>query len=143
MTSKTESRRRGRALLIALASILMVGLCGAIWLMSRPKTQPGAEEGRQIAEAFLKNIGEGRPDQAWASSTAEFKSAQGLESFVKEAKAEKYLTQPMQFVSMQVVTVQEQPRNEYLFRSPEGSEVRLVLGKENGAWKVDRWLARR
>lgn len=143
MHSKPHSRRGGRALLIVLASILVVGLCGAIWLATRPKTQPGADEGRQVAELFLKTLGEGRPDLAWNSSTAEFKSAQGLESFVKEVKNEKYLTQPMQFVSMQVVMVQEQPRSEYLFRSPQGSEVRLVLGKENGAWKVDRWLAKR
>ena len=143
MISPISSARSGRALLIVLVTILAIGLCGVIWLMTRPSTQPSPDEGQKIAESFLKQVVEGHPEQAWDSTTAEFKSAMGRESFVKQAKTTKSLAKPLQFVSMQVVTVQEQPRSEYLFRSVEGSEVRLVLGKDSGAWKVDRWMAER
>jgi hypothetical protein len=39
---------------------------------------------------------------------------------------------------MQQVTVNEQPRSEYLFQSPDAKMVRVLVGYEGGAWKVDR-----
>lgn len=128
-------------MLVVLIVLLVIGASAAVWLWSSAATQPSPDEGRQIAEKFLQHVREGRAAAAWDSTSAEFKSALGRESFVKEAKATAWLAKPVEFVSTNTVTVQDQPRSEYLFRSPEGKEIRLVLGNEAGTWKVDRWMA--
>lgn len=141
MTMMVSDQRSGKTLLVVLLAVLVVGAAAAIWLWSGSRTQPSPDDGRKIAESFLQNVRDGRAGNAWDATTAEFKSALGRESFVKEAKGMPWLTKPVEFVSTNTVTVQDQQRSEYLFRSPEGKEVRLVLGNEAGAWKVDRWMA--
>uniref|UniRef100_A0A7C2K0W3 DUF4878 domain-containing protein n=1 Tax=Schlesneria paludicola TaxID=360056 RepID=A0A7C2K0W3_9PLAN len=131
--------RSGQVKPAILLVILVVAVAVGIWLWMRPSTQPNVDAGRAIAESFLNLIREGHPDQAWESTTAEFKSAQGKEAFLRHVKPEKYLTQPLEFVSAQTVTVQNQPRSEYVFRSPDGKTIRIVLGREGSTWKVDRW----
>jgi hypothetical protein len=103
-------------------------------------TQPSLDVGRGIAEKFLTDLRESRPEQAWQSTTAEFKSARGREAFVSDVQRLKFLFQPLDFVSVQEVIVQEQPRSEYLFRAKTGETVRIVIGQEDGQWKVDRWV---
>lgn len=112
----------------------------AAWYWMSPSTQPTLDAGRAVAETFLKDLRESRPEQAWDSTTAEFKSAQGREAFQREVKPLSFLRQSLDFVSTQIVIVQEQPRNEYLFRAKTGETVRIVIGKENGQWKVNRWV---
>jgi hypothetical protein len=79
------------------------------------------------------------PGQAWDAATAEFKSIEGRESFVRKAKATPILRENLQFNSTQSVTVQDAPRTEFLYESPTtGKSVRLLVGYEAGVWKVDR-----
>lgn len=131
--------RHGRSMLIVLVAILIVGVAALGWLWMRPSSQPNVAAGRSVAETFLRELAEGGADQAWQSTTAEFKSAQGKESFARDVKSLKFLKEPLEFVSVQTVTVGTQPRTEYLFRSSGGNTVRIVLNRENGHWKVDRW----
>ncbi len=140
MIRDVKPNRSGRILLSALIAVFVLGASAAVWLWTRPATLPRPEQGQMVAESFLKEIREGRGDAAWNSTTAEFKSALGRESFVRQAKAIPALQKPLQFVSVQTVAVQEQPRSEFLFRSSEGPEVRLVLGREDSVWKIDRWM---
>ena len=94
-----------------------------------------------MADQFLTVVREGQPSEAWDATTAEFKSAQGREKFVAYVKPYKFLSRPLNFVSMQTVTVQQTPRAEYLFRSADGkATVRLLVGNENGTWRVDRMI---
>ncbi len=102
-------------------------------------SSPQPEASRTIAATFLEEIRTGRAAQAWESTTAEFKSARGKEAFVREVRADKTLKSEWSFVSQQAVKVQDQDRPELLFRNSDGKEVRIVLGQEGGAWKVDRW----
>jgi len=128
------NRQTGAVVLLLFVSILAV----ALWW--RPATQPGADEGRKVAEGFLTLIHEGHPDQAWASTTAEFKSARGQEAFIRDVKQHAFLTEPLHFFAVSTVNVQNQPRSEYLFRAANGqskTDVRIVLGREDGQWKVD------
>jgi hypothetical protein len=140
MASSSYCRRGGRTQLIVLLVVLAISAIVAIWYWIQPRTQPAAETGRQIATSFLDKIRAGHADQAWESTTAEFKSAQGKESFIQSTKYEQHAKKEMQFVSMQTVLVQEVPRAEYVFRSDDGQTLRLVIGKESGQWKVDRLL---
>lgn len=133
--------RQGRSLLLVLAPLLVVLAMAAGWYWLRPSTQPGLEEGRAVAQAFLDDIRAGRPETAWESTTAEFKSASGRESFVTQVRALSALREHLEFISAQTVTVQNELRTEFLFREPKsGATVRIVIGKEDGQWKVDRWL---
>lgn len=132
--------RRGQAKLVVLLVLFVVLLLAALWLWSRPSSQPGLDAGQAVAESFLTELREGHVPQAWESTTAEFKSAQGKEAFARDVKPVKFLKDSLDFVSMQTVSVGDQPRSEYLFRAKSGETVRIVLGREDGAWKVDRWM---
>lgn len=134
LLSISVNRQAGAAVLLLAVSVLAV----ALWW--RPATQPGADEGRKVAEDFLTLIHEGHPDQAWSATTAEFKSARGKEAFIRDVKQHSFLKEPLQFFAVSTVDVQNQPRSEYLFRAANGqskTDVRIVLGREDGQWKVD------
>jgi hypothetical protein len=125
---------------MVLTAVLIVLAAVAAWYWLQPATQPGLDEGRAVAETFLTQV---RTDAAaaWQTTTAEFKSASGRESFVRQVQGQPALKDPFEFISAQAVTVQDQPRTEYLFREPKGgATVRVVLGREGSAWKVDRWM---
>lgn len=130
----------GQNKLVALVALLLVLAGVAAWLWMTPSTQPSLDGGRAIAEAFLIELRDAHPEKAWDSTTAEFKSAQGREAFQREVKPLAFLQSPLDFVSAQVVEVQGQPRSEYLFRAKTGQTVRIVIGKDGGQWKVDRWV---
>lgn len=140
MRSMSPYHRLGRTKLVVLVAILLIGAAAAVWVWTRPSTQPALDEGRTVAEEFLDELQEGHPEKAWQSTTAEFKSDEGQESFVAAVKPVKFLQEPLDFVSVQTVQVGEEPRSEFLYRAKTGETVRIVLAHENGAWKVDRWL---
>lgn len=139
MPSFSSVTRRGQTKTPVLVVVLLLSTGIAIWLWTRSDSQPALEAGRSVAEQFLEGLQQGHPDQAWESATAEFKSAQGKEAFVRDVKPVEFLQQPIDFVSVQTVAVGDQPRSEYLFRAKTGETVRIVLGQEDGTWKVDRW----
>ncbi len=140
MPFRSSAKRRGQAKTAVLVVTLLVTTAIAIWLWTRTGSQPAFEAGRSVGEEFLRALQHGHPDQAWESTTAEFKSAQGKEAFMRDVNSVKFLQQPLDFVSVQSVTVAEQPRTEYLFRGKTGETVRILLGLEDGEWKVDRCL---
>ncbi len=101
--------------------------------------QPAPDAAREIASSFLDSIRAGQAVRAWESTTAEFKSARGKEAFLRDLRSNPSLKGEHAFVSQQLVSVQNTERPELLFRSSAGKELRIVLGEEGGAWKVDRW----
>jgi hypothetical protein len=133
--------RSGKASLTALLAVFgaLAIIVGVVWLWPSGQTKPDIDAGRQAADQFLAQIRGGQPDQAWQSTTAEFKSAEGRESFSRYVKKHPFLTKPVSFVSVQLVTVQNQPRAEYLYRpGKEAGTIRLLAGLDNDTWRVDR-----
>jgi hypothetical protein len=136
--------RAGRSMVLAaIVFAVMAGLgywCVS-WLFSGPA--PPARDGRDVTEPFLQSIREGRPDEAWESTTAEFKSAEGRESFRKRAE-HPALQSDLEFVSYQETEVSGLIRGEAMYRTPVGvtpsAEVSLILAFEGGMWKVE-WIA--
>lgn len=124
---------------VPMIAVLIVVVVAAVWLWTRPASQPNVDAGRTIAETFLTQLREGEAANAWESATAEFKSAQGKEAFVRKVQPLKFLKEPLSFVSVQSVSIGNRPRTEYLFRGPSGESVRIILGNENRQWKVDHW----
>lgn len=138
MSDATESAPR-KTLLGILMAVFVVLAIAVAWVWRNGPTQPDVDEGRGVVEKFLELVRSGQTKQAWDSTTAEFKSAQGRETFVHYVETHPLLAKPLSFVSIQTVTIQNSPRAEYVYRATEGSgTVRLLAGNDRGAWRVDR-----
>ena len=134
------SNSKQKAWLVGIVAVLAIGASVgfiARQFMKMP-TSPDVEVGRAVADKFLTAVRGGKAGEAWDTATAEFKSIEGKESFVRKVKSTPILAGPLQFNSSQSVVVQDQPRTEYLFQSPNAKLVRVLIGNERGDWKVDR-----
>lgn len=122
----------------ALLLTFAVGYFAVKWFMQTP-TKPSVDEGRASADSFLTLVREGKAGEAWDAATTEFKSIEGRESFMRKAKSTAILSEPLKFGSVQNAMVHNSPRSEFLYTSPEnGGTVRVLIGYEQGTWKVDR-----
>lgn len=134
------SNSNPKAWLVGIAAVVLI--CAAGFYVIRPSfkppTTPSVEVGQAVADKFLTSIRSGKAGDAWDMATAEFKSIEGRESFIRKAKSTPLLTSSLQFNSSQSVTVHDEPRSEYLFQSPSAKLVRVLVGYERGEWKVDR-----
>jgi hypothetical protein len=136
-----SARRLGavsRPLLVVLAVVVVVGLIAGVQALMKPPTKPDAGVGQGVAEDFLAKLRAGEAGGAWDAATAEFKSIEGRESFIRTVANAPVLKEQLHFASMQEVQVGDQPRAEYIFQSPESKMVRVLIGYERGEWKVDR-----
>jgi hypothetical protein len=139
--SQLAADRAGNGRIVVFAALAAVGIVAAlvVWMFLAPGTQPSVDVGLRVAEEFLQQVREGHADQAWQSTTAEFKSALGREKFLKYVKERPYLKQPLSFVSTQTVRVQDQPRSELVYRTADSkATVRLLVGPESSQWRIDR-----
>ena len=132
----TMSRRAVLWPLIA-GFLLLPGVVGCS--LSGEAEVVSEEQGRPVAEKFLELIRGGKAADAWDSTTAEFKSAEGRESFVRSLKGRKFLSEPLTFDSVQTADMNGKKRNEFRFNSKDGHKVTVIVGPENDEWKVD-WL---
>jgi hypothetical protein len=138
MSDATSAKSIGRLIGLVLLLAIVAGGYLAMRYFRKPPTQPSPDVGRAVAEEFLTTVRGGNAGKAWDASTAEFKSIEGRESFIRKSKATPLLKEPLQFNSSQEVMVQDQPRTEYLFQSSKAKMVRVLVGYEQGSWKVDR-----
>lgn len=137
---RQTTARRGKTLIVLVAVFVVLAIA-VVLLWRKPATGPNIDEGRAVAEKFLDLIRVGQAQQAWESTTAEFKSAEGRESFVRSVKKQPVLSKPLSFVSVQTATVQGDPRAEYIYRAAEGGKtVRLLAGSDRGSWRIDRMI---
>ena len=130
------SVKQAVAVLVVLA-VVSGGYYGVRHLL-QPPTQPDVETGKVVADEFLARIRQGKAGEAWDAATAELKSIEGRESFIRKARSAPILKGPLQFNSIQQVAVQDRPRTELLYQSPDAKMVRILIGYEQGSWKVDR-----
>lgn len=137
--STASGIRGGQIAIVCTALFLAVGGYFAVRHAMQPPTQPDVEQGRVVAETFLHSVSDGKAGDAWDSSTAELKSIEGRESFMKNTSSAPILHEPLEFASTQDVKVQDSPRTEFLYTSTKsGKTVRVLVGYEQGQWKVDR-----
>jgi len=120
---------------VTLAAATLIG-----WYFFGPSGNVSADEGQRTAEAFLELIRQGKPSEAWDSTTAEFKSAEGRESFLRSLTTMKHLKEPFRFVSMQSVEANGLEKSEFLFQTESGKSVRIIPGMEDGTLKVEHWV---
>lgn len=134
--TNTASWPKYLAIVAAPLALIAAGYIG-LKMFHKPPTQPSVDVGRTVAEDFLANV-RANAGKAWDASTAEFKSIEGRESFIRKVRATPILKEKLQFNSSQQVMLQDEPRTEYLFQSPQAKLVRVLIGYEQGSWKVDR-----
>ena len=139
-----DQRPHGNAKIVAVAALLVVGLglyLGFQWLRPRPTPPAG---GRDIAENFLNEIRTDKADDAWQSTTAEFKSDLGRENFIRFVLSRPSLMSPVDYVDSQPVKLDHVPRTECTFQttSPDlpKAKVKVLVAQERGEWRVERLL---
>lgn len=139
---RRPSRRAGKALLVGLVALAAL-LAVILWIVwRRGPSQPSMAAGQAVCDLFLEQIRGGKAAEAWQATTAEFKSAEGRESFARYVQARPYLRQPLLFGSVQTVSIGNAPRTEFLYRAAGGEKsVRILVANEGGAWRVDRLAA--
>jgi len=81
-------------------------------------------------------------DATWQSTSAEFKSDEGRESFVRDVKAKPALRGPLQFVRYEVTDLNGLKRGQCLYESAASkttpaAQVRVVVAQDSGEWRVD------
>ncbi|WP_166830287.1 hypothetical protein [Thalassoroseus pseudoceratinae] len=135
-----NSRRAGEAKWIVIAVIALIAIIACYWYLSKPATQPDVDEGRVVADTFFTQIQNDQAVEAWQSTTAEFKSADGREAFLRLLKRRPFLQKPLEFESSKTITLGEEDRTEYVFNSPDApnASIRVVIASESDTWKVDR-----
>ena len=87
MSDGTSGKTLGRLLGLVLVLALVAGGYLALRFLRKPPTQPSPEVGRTVAEEFLNKVRAGDPGKAWDTSTAEFKSIEGRESFIRKSRS--------------------------------------------------------
>lgn len=117
------------AVILVIAWVLF-GSPGSTKLPDKPET---------IAEEFLSQIRSGKTDDAWTSTTAEFKSFMGRDRLRDFVKSNKILRQPLKFESRQSKKQESLILEELIFVPESGKQkVRVLLAEEKSAWRVER-----
>jgi len=126
-------------------ALVLVLLAVAAWYWMRPRTPlPTPEVGKETAELFLKQIREGQAAEAWQSTTADFKSDEGKESFLRNVQQNGALWSALEFKSYESTQLNDLPRGQCLYQAQAGKalpgnlqQVRIAVAKEGEVWKVE------
>jgi hypothetical protein len=135
-------RRQLSALVRALGVCLLTFPFG---LLSSCSNTPPVANAELAATQFLDQLRHGRVDEAWTSTTAEFKSAEGREAFRRSIRNEKVLKTALKQSSSETVNVNELERLKLTYRPADGSSsktVEILLAVDDAAWKVESFLVK-
>jgi hypothetical protein len=121
--------------IILIFAVVLQGCCSR-------EVPAEAAVGQRVADAFLGQIRAGQLDAAWQSTSAEFKSDEGRESFIRDVKGKAFLSEPLKFVKYEVGDVNGLTRGQCFYESvgnakTPAAQVRIVVGQERGEWRVD------
>lgn len=117
-----------------LAAALAVVGCGT--------PAPDDAEARAVVTKFVDQLRTGEVDAAWESTTSDFKSDEGRESFRKYIQSKKVLAAPLEIAELKQVEVHGLTRWEATLHPPADAQttasVRAMIAYEGNAWKVER-----
>jgi hypothetical protein len=144
MPSNPHHGRGGGTLVTVLVGLGVLAI--VIWLVvvwNRGTAAPPSD-GREIAEPFLESIRGDRVDAAWESTTAEFKSDMGRESFRRFVSQHPTLKDTVEFTGFEVISLKglSRPQCSFQTKPAQGAPVaiRVLLAREQDAWKVERLI---
>jgi hypothetical protein len=125
---------------LVVVAILGV-LAGVFWFAYLRDRTPAItpDEAKEKAATFLDEIRAGRVDNAWAGTSADFKSMYGRERFRQYVKSKPVLKRPAEFEACEFKTEGDLRTAECTFRSSSGKgSIKVVLNVDEGVWKVGR-----
>jgi hypothetical protein len=126
----------GLLLLVLLVFVLR-------YILKRPVPQSPPDIGQEVAELFLKQLREGAADLAWQSTTAEFKSDEGRESFARNVRQHFALWPVLEFREYRQGELNGLPRGQCIYHAAATAnpapiqQVRIAVAQEEGNWKVE------
>jgi len=145
MEKLTGSSQSGGGKMLFAAVLAVVAAVAFLAYRFVGVTDNPPESGRATAEPFLAAIRSGNASAAWETTTAEFKSNQGRENFLKYVEQHPLVKEPLEFYNFQTVTINGLSCAECAFGKQgapgSGPKVRVLLAKEQGKWKVERLIA--
>jgi hypothetical protein len=105
----------------------------------RSTTTASVEQSRQAAIEFLELIQSGQVDQAWESTSAEFKSFIGRDRLRQYVKSYAVLQKPVTLQDCQPADAPV-PLLDYIFAGDDHPAllVHVLMASEKGEWKVER-----
>jgi hypothetical protein len=125
---------------IRLPDLLLLGALAACLLASCGGTTTPPSDGREIADPFLELVRGGKLDDAWQSTTAEFKSFKGKEEFRKFVAQHAVLKGPLEFTGHEIIETYGLKRNQCAYRPSDAKspvKIRVLLAQEQDQWKVE------
>src|SRR5688572_18505508 len=134
LMSNANTMRRPIAFFLACAAVLLSGC-------SRAAPAATADVARPVADKFLEQIRAGQASAAWESTTADFKSDEGRESFLRLVAQTPELSQPVEFISHEVIETHGLKRARCLYQSkqtpPSTRKIHVLVAQELDVWKVE------
>lgn len=138
----TKTRRSTFAELLEVGILLGLVVCSGC--SGQPGAAPPKEDGRKAAEPFLEQLRASQEDAAWESTTAEFKSDLGRESFRQFARQHPVLKEPLEFVGYEPDKTNGITRGACDYQTPadakKQAKVRVLVAREGEQWKVERLI---
>ena len=129
-------RQHSRALRpgLALAAVMAVVGCGT--------AAPDDAAARGVVTKFVEQLRTGEIDTAWESTTSDFKSDEGRESFRKYIQGKPVLAGPLEIAELKQVEIHGLTRWEAVLHPPPNAKspatVRAMIAEEGDVWKVER-----
>lgn len=127
---------------LAAGGVAVALLLAVLWLaLGRPGATPtiGTDAAKALADQFLADVRTGKPDAAWAVTTADFKSFQGKDAFRAYVKTKPALKAPAAFESCEPESKDGLTLATCVYKPQSGSQkIKVVLAPDGGMWKVER-----
>ena len=121
---------------LALITCAIAAGCGGA-------SAPDDSEARAVIDGFVDQLRSGEIDAAWESTTADFKSDEGRDSFRAYVRQRDVLSEALEFSELKQIEIHGLTRWEGVLRAAADSptpsaSVRVMIAQENDVWKVDR-----
>lgn len=136
--TRLEFPRRfaSRACLLGALAVTLSGAC------HRAPPPADAATTQRETDTFLAKLRAGQYDAAWESTTTEFKSDEGRESFARFVKSKPQLRQPLNFKGYEVADQNGLKRGQCVYEPAGDSKsgpvrIRVLVAQEAGQWRVE------
>lgn len=137
-----RSQRAGQTLPLLGAALAVLGIGAAGWWYFGHRSRPTpSAAGQAIVEEFLQQLRQGKTDQAWQATAADFKSYQGREAFRAYVGKHPELKQPLEFQRHEELP--HAPLAEYVYVTKATAAakttrtIKIRLAQEAETWKVE------
>jgi len=130
--------RHGRQTRVLGAAVS--GVASAILALAGCNRTPPADDAGLIADVFIETVCAGEVDDAWESTTAEFKSAKGKEAFRRAVRKEPVFKKPLKRSSQETIKIGSLERLQLRYQPDDAtsqSTVKVLMAATDGYWQVD------